>query len=442
MSGPARIRTARADEWALLAPIEQASGTIFRHSAAPELERDATVPDEAAQRYTSQGRVLFAIDPHRADDHVIGFVAWHAEADPTCLGVAQISVHPDFGRQGVGTVLMRQVIETAISRGFRAITLNTQRNVPWNEPWYRTFGFVSVEPDDWAPWMAKVARAQAAEGLDWSTRTWMRLDIEILHGGVANVGAVARAGSLVSRPTSPHSSTIHRFLRHVRMRGFHGASAPVALLGDREHLAFISGDVALPPYPPWSQSDEVLASIARLLRRLHDASVDFRWEEGTWSDEMAEPAPAALSSTAADIVVGHNDVCLENVVFRDGVAVALLDFDFAAPVRRVWDLAMFARMCVPIDDPWNAERLGWRPSDLPGRLDLICDAYGLGSGDRLQMLACLDESIARGGEFVLRHVEAGEQGFIDMWSAMGGMERFDRRRTWWADAREEFAKRW
>ena len=27
-------------------------------------------------------------------------------------------------------------------------------------------------------------------------------------------------------------------------------------------------------------------------------------------------------------IVCHNDVCLENVVFRDGEAVGLLDFDF------------------------------------------------------------------------------------------------------------------
>ena len=41
-------------------------------------------------------------------------------------------------------------------------------------------------------------------------------------------------------------------------------------------------------------------------------------------------------------VVCHNDVCLENVVFRNGEAVALLDFDFAAPGRPVYDLACFA----------------------------------------------------------------------------------------------------
>jgi aminoglycoside phosphotransferase (APT) family kinase protein len=50
--------------------------------------------------------------------------------------------------------------------------------------------------------------------------------------------------------------------------------------------------------------------------------------------------------------------CLENVVFRDGVAVALIDFDYAAPGRPVHDLAQFAKMCVPLEDDVNAARLG------------------------------------------------------------------------------------
>jgi aminoglycoside phosphotransferase (APT) family kinase protein len=143
----------------------------------------------------------------------------------------------------------------------------------------------------------------------------------------------------------------------------------------------------------------------------------------------------------ADIVGGevfcHNDVCLENVVFRDGVAVALLDFDFAAPGRREFDLASFARMCVPIDDDESAARLGWSSSDRPARLRLVCDEYDLDEPARTQLLACLDQSIARGGEFVRRRVEAGEAPFIEMWESMGGQERFDRRRRWWAEVRAD-----
>lgn len=87
-------------------------------------------------------------------------------------------------------------------------------------------------------------------------------------------------------------------------------------------------------------------------------------------------------------------------MFRDGRAVALLDFDFAAPGRRSYDLAAFARMCVPIDD----------------------------------------DVIARGGEWARRHAEAGEPGFVQMWAEMGGQERYDRRRQWWAESRSRFER--
>jgi aminoglycoside phosphotransferase (APT) family kinase protein len=130
---------------------------------------------------------------------------------------------------------------------------------------------------------------------------------------------------------------------------------------------------------------------------------------------------------------------LENVVFRDGAAVALLDFDFAAPGRPVYDLAQFARMCVPVDDEANAARLGWFPADKPARLRLAADSYGLDATARRQLVEVLADSIARGGAFVLRRVEAGDPNFISMWNAMGGMERFDRRRRWWATQRETFA---
>lgn len=220
-------------------------------------------------------------------------------------------------------------------------------------------------------------------------------------------------------------------LLRLAERGFTGASVPVGIDSDgRERLVFIPGDVAIPPYPAWVQTDAALGSIARLLRRMHDTSTTVAPDpDATWSAEMADPA-------GGDVFC-HNDVCLENVVFRDGEAVGLLDFDFAAPGRREFDVASFARMCVPIDEDEPASRLGWTTADRPARLRLVCDEYGLEAPARAQMLACLDESIARGGEFVRRRVEAGEAAFIAMWDALGGQERFDRRRRWWAEARAD-----
>jgi aminoglycoside phosphotransferase (APT) family kinase protein len=144
-----------------------------------------------------------------------------------------------------------------------------------------------------------------------------------------------------------------------------------------------------------------------------------------------------MPDAAGGSVVCHNDVCLENVVFRGGVAVALLDFEFVAPGRPAYDLAAMARMCVPIDP--DSSMFGFAPNNAVARLRLVTDAYGLDASGRGEFLAILDEGIRRSGEFVARRVAAGEQGFIDMWNAGGGQARFDRRRAWYATERDRIA---
>lgn len=254
---------------------------------------------------------------------------------------------------------------------------------------------------------------------------------EILPGGVANAGAVVRRGRFVLRPSNPHSKAVHAFLRELRSTGFTGASLPVEIQADgRERLVFIEGDVPVPPFPEWARSDDTLASIAQLMRRFHEASSRVPVGGGPWSDELADPAGGTM--------VCHNDVCLENVVFRDGRAVGLLDFDFAAPGRPVFDLAAFARMCVPIDDDRSARRLGFGLPDRPDRLRLVADTYGLDAGGRRELVRHLDRPMRSGGAFVRRRVDAGDPNFIRMLEEMGGMERYDRRRRWWEERRDSF----
>jgi hypothetical protein len=259
----------------------------------------------------------------------------------------------------------------------------------------------------------------------------MQVDEQQLPGGVANARQVTRSGRHVLRPRGAHSDAIGAFLLSLRAAGFDGAPLPAGMTGDgRDRYEFIEGDVPLPPYPPWARSDEALASVAVLMRRFHRASAVAGPSAAAWSPELADPAGGS--------VICHNDVCLENVVFHDGAAVALLDFDFAAPGRPVYDLAQFARLCVPVDDEISAARLGWPPADKPARLRLAADAYGLDATGRRHFVEVMADSIARGGQFVRRRVEAGDPNFTRMWQAMGGMERFDRRRRWWAARRRDF----
>lgn len=256
---------------------------------------------------------------------------------------------------------------------------------------------------------------------------------EVLAGGVANAGAVRRVGNTVVRPANAHSPTIHSFLRALRATGFDGAPEPVALGAADETMRFIAGDVAIPPYPAWAQTDDALASVARLLRRFHDASraVSAPFLDEAWSDAFGAPREGATA-------ICHFDICLENVVFRDGEAVALLDFDFAAPGDPLNDLASFIRMCVPVDDGARRDQLAWESVDVAKRIRVALDAYGVGADERLTFLDRLDDSITRAEHFVRTRVERGEPNFVAMWESFGGEQRFVRRRAWFDENRAAF----
>ena len=261
------------------------------------------------------------------------------------------------------------------------------------------------------------------------------MDERRLDGGIANDGLVVRTGSHVLRPGTAHSASIHAFLRHVRSAGLgDGVPEPVGVDDDgRERLGFVEGDVPIPPYPAWSQTDEALASMARLLRRLHHAAAGFDTEaaDRSWSPALADPEGGSI--------VCHNDVCPENVVFRDGIAVALLDFEFAAPGRPLYDLAHLARLCVPVEDDVDQVRLGWHAADRPARLRLVADAYGLDGVGRAELLPLIGVAMDRLQAAVQAAVDAGDANAVERWNRTGGRERYERRRRWWDAHHDDFA---
>ncbi|WP_223192776.1 phosphotransferase [Paenibacillus sedimenti] len=79
-------------------------------------------------------------------------------------------------------------------------------------------------------------------------------------------------------------------------------------------------------------SDETLVGLARLLRRFHDTTEGFTLtSESKWQ--------LSYSDEGQHEVICHNDAALYNVVFQQGVPVALIDFDMAGPGPRMWDIA-------------------------------------------------------------------------------------------------------
>ncbi|MFF3562434.1 phosphotransferase enzyme family protein [Streptomyces sp. NPDC002574] len=257
-------------------------------------------------------------------------------------------------------------------------------------------------------------------------------DGEALAGGMMNAGAVLRRGALVERPAPRTAPALHVYLRALAERGFDAAPSPVRLTGDgREQLTWVPGDVALPPFPGWAMTKTALRSVGSLLRRLHEASaavpVDSRAE---W--------PRALADPEGGTMLCHNDVCPENVVFRDGRAAALIDFDLAAPGRPLWDLAMTARYWVPMLDPESAASLYPAGLDAPARLRVLADGYGLSPRERAELPSVVEAATASCRAFVAGRVAAGDPEYGRVLAERGGWQRWDRVQGWLVNHRETF----
>src|SRR5262249_58850809 len=66
------------------------------------------------------------------------------------------------------------VCDWAASRGFRALTLSTFRDVPWNAPFYERRGFRAIPPDQLSPALRGVRAREERLGIAMDQRVVMR----------------------------------------------------------------------------------------------------------------------------------------------------------------------------------------------------------------------------------------------------------------------------
>ncbi len=246
-----------------------------------------------------------------------------------------------------------------------------------------------------------------------------------LPAGLANAGAVVRVGDTVRRPARPQTPAVHVLLDHLATVGFDGAPRVLGYdrLG-RSMLGYLRGEVAAPPYPAWVAQESVLDGVASLQRRFHEAVASFDpADDAVWDRTLAPPAGGAL--------IGHNDVSVENVVVRDGHPVALIDFDFAAPADRLWDVAVALRHWVPVRDPRDLVRLADPRAGLDqvARFHRYCNGYGVPDGDRPRVVELLGEFLRQALDRMRERYEAGLPGYVDAWLA-GYPEQNLRDRAW------------
>jgi GNAT superfamily N-acetyltransferase len=107
-------------------------------------------------------------------DHDLAGFTLALETGSDCH-LEQMSVDPAFGRQGIGTELLRHLIILATARKLARVTLSTFTHLAWNGPFYERFGFARVADSDLTPALVEARKQEAAAGLDMTVRAIMAL---------------------------------------------------------------------------------------------------------------------------------------------------------------------------------------------------------------------------------------------------------------------------
>ncbi|RWA82977.1 GNAT family N-acetyltransferase [Mesorhizobium sp.] len=167
------IRPARSGDADALPDIEQSAGLAFR--AIPDLAWLADGDNVSAERQRAliaEGACWVAADDQ---DRPVGFLS--AGLEGFALHIWELDVRLDRQGSGIGSALLERAIKDARRRGLAAVTLTTFRDVAWNAPFYRKFGFHILEGAEIDEWLASLLSGEVEHGMPAARRCAMRFDL-------------------------------------------------------------------------------------------------------------------------------------------------------------------------------------------------------------------------------------------------------------------------
>lgn len=260
------------------------------------------------------------------------------------------------------------------------------------------------------------------------------MDFEIpISGGRLNRGRLVRLGNLVLRPAD-EDPAIEQLIIEVG-KVFRGIPKTFGRdTGGRLKLEWIEGEVSELLDEDEERSKIRLLSVGALLRDLHESTTSI----------VAEIIPASFGSldpSGVCEVICHGDPGPGNIVFRNGVAFALIDWEMAFPGRRAWDLATTLRYWAPFRNPANMKstELLLNPRQ---RAEWILDGYSASDDLRSECVELLLVNQKLQAEYVIHRIKARGEAVYEDWVAKGGIQRLDLDASWLGEESERLRREW
>lgn len=96
-------------------------------------------------------------------DGPVAFLAARVEGER--LHIDELDVQDGQHGKGLGKRLLSHARDWARAQGLKSLSLTTFRNIPWNAPYYASFGFSEWDADQAPASIRQALRQEAANGL-------------------------------------------------------------------------------------------------------------------------------------------------------------------------------------------------------------------------------------------------------------------------------------
>ncbi len=150
--------------------IELAAAKIFTPGSIPEHIFSECLPEVTLVEAMKAGNLWVATD---ASGYTVGYGLLQLAHGLALL--AQMDVHPDHGRKGIGTALVLHIAAAVRNRGIEALYLTTFAHIPWNAPFYAKLGFAIISETEQPSAIREILLEELSKGLE--NRTAMRLPL-------------------------------------------------------------------------------------------------------------------------------------------------------------------------------------------------------------------------------------------------------------------------
>jgi len=178
-----RIRSTMPVDLDNLVILEVQAGQIFHSVGMSEVADD--VPDQDALRRSQEQGLSWVAEVH---GEIAGYIV--ATVLDGNAHIGQVSVAPEYARQGIGHLLISHVEDWGRRHSRPATTLTTFRDVPWNSPYYETLGYRELSGSEIGNEVSAEMKHEASlPGIDASRRcamikpnggaSWVRLQLDL-----------------------------------------------------------------------------------------------------------------------------------------------------------------------------------------------------------------------------------------------------------------------